>query len=82
MAQSSFQQIADRDAFASGKANAIPTLEWQLGCILDQQNTLVFRDQLEQGLDQRGADSGDVNGAFRRDVNKSERSDAGICNDA
>jgi hypothetical protein len=28
------------------------------------------------------ADSDDVNGPFRRDVNKSERSDAGICNDA
>src|ERR1039457_3863026 len=28
------------------------------------------------------ADSDDVNGLFRRDVNKSERSDAGICNDA
>ncbi len=28
------------------------------------------------------ADSGDVNGAFRWDVNKSERSDAGTCNDA
>jgi putative transposase len=26
--------------------------------------------------------SDDVNGSFRRDVNKSERSDAGICNDA
>jgi hypothetical protein len=28
------------------------------------------------------ADSGDVNGPFRRDVNKSERSDAGTCDDA
>jgi hypothetical protein len=28
------------------------------------------------------ADSDDVNGPFRRDVNKSEQSDAGICNDA
>jgi len=28
------------------------------------------------------ADSGDVNILFRRDVNKSERSDAGICHDA
>lgn len=28
------------------------------------------------------ADSHDVNGAFRRDVNKSERSDASISNDA
>ena len=26
--------------------------------------------------------SGDVNGLFRRDVNMSERSDAGVCNDA
>ena len=29
-----------------------------------------------------GVDSGDVNGPFRRDVNKSERSDAGSCYDA
>jgi hypothetical protein len=28
------------------------------------------------------ADSGDVDGPFRHDVNKSERSDAGLCNDA
>jgi hypothetical protein len=28
------------------------------------------------------ADSGDVDGPFRHDVNKSERSDAGTCNDA
>jgi hypothetical protein len=39
----------------------------------------------ENGINRKicsSADSDDVNGPFRRDVNKSERSDAGICNDA
>jgi hypothetical protein len=61
-----------------GRSVGLPT---QTGAWL-----LFIRSRLGQANNFRVArdvaDSDDVNGPFRRDVNKSERSDAGICNDA
>src|ERR1039457_6578630 len=56
--------------------------EKQFRAQLESSRYASARWLFESWRTSRGADSDDVNGLFRRDVNKSERSDAGICNDA
>lgn len=46
--------MTDRDTFPRSKPDAIWTVERQLGGVFDQYHALLFRNEIEKRLDQRG----------------------------